>query len=223
MTKKPKWDSSQGWFKIPGRQEGRWGLDRQGRGLDIVRQACGGATILDLGCAEGLVALDLAKYGARLVHGVELETSRLKIAAELFRENAPHVEASFFAADLTHFDDLLLMKTPDTAPGEPSLLTRYDVVLCLAIAQKLSNPGPFLRLAATVCSNILAVRLPYRILDDARSGNVPVDVTRMVSAEFDLVQETAAFPEDVAVPYQGEYGWLGVFKRRASEGPTPRR
>jgi hypothetical protein len=212
-----------GWFKIPDLQKGKVDLRRQTAGLDVVREACSGASLLDLGCAEGLVSLEMAKAGARLVHGVEIIADRLQVAETLFQKDCPQVERQFIAWDLTRFDELFLDVTPDTTPAQPSLLTRYDVVLCLAIAQKLSNPGRFLRLAATICSDILAVRLPYPVIDDVRSFNIPVDVTRMLSKEFELIQETEGYPTDVKRKHRpGDDAWLGIFKRIRSNGGLKR-
>jgi hypothetical protein len=208
-----------GWFKIPELHKGKVDLGRQTSGLDIVRNACSGATVLDLGCAEGLVSLEMAKAGARLIHGVEIIDDRLRVAETLFKKECPQVERQFIAWDLTRFDELFLDVTPDTTPPKASLLTRYDIVLCLAIAQKLFNPGRFLRLAATICSDVLAVRLPYPIIDDVRSFNIPVDVTRMLSKEFELIQETEGYPTDVRRKHRpGDDAWLGVFRRIKSSG-----
>jgi 2-polyprenyl-3-methyl-5-hydroxy-6-metoxy-1,4-benzoquinol methylase len=203
------------WFKIPGVQDGRWGLDRQMAGLDVVRRAASGASVLDLGCAEAMVSLELAESGAKLVHGVELEAGRLRVAEQIFEKECPRVARQFIEWDLSRFDELFLDVTPDSRPGQPLLRTRYDIVLCLAIAQKLPNPGRFLRLAATLCTDIIAVRLPYPVIDDARSLHVPVDVKRMLMDEFDLVQETEGYPRDLNRPYKsGDEAWLGIFRRR---------
>src|SRR5687767_7675026 len=94
-----------GWFKIPNLQKGKVDLGRQTRGLDVVRAACPGATVLDLGCAEGLVSIELAKAGARLIHGVELIGDRLQVAEALFQAQCPDVERNFIAWDLTRFDE----------------------------------------------------------------------------------------------------------------------
>ncbi len=207
-----------GWFKIPGLQDGKKTLERQMRGLDVVRDACQGAALLDLGCAEGLIALEMAKAGARIVHGVELEGNRLIVANAIFGKHAPRVEYAFTEWDLARFDDLFLCITADGTGDQHYLLTRYDVVLCLAIAQKLPNPARFLRLASALCSDIMAVRLPFPVIDDVRSFNVPVDVKRMLGPEFVLIQETEGFPQDLTRPFQaGDLAWLGIFRRKYAQ------
>jgi 2-polyprenyl-3-methyl-5-hydroxy-6-metoxy-1,4-benzoquinol methylase len=204
-----------GWFNISGVQEGRFDLERQMAGLDIIRRSCRGAAVLDLGCAEGAVSLELAKGGAKLVHGLELEADRLAVAEQLFAEQCPKVERQFIQCDLSSFDKLFLDSTADSQPQKPYLRSRYDIVLCLAIAQKLPNPGRFLRLASTLSSEWLAVRLPYPVIDDRRSFNVPVDIKRMLKDEFELLQETEGYPRDLQRPYQaGDEAWLGIFRRR---------
>ena len=224
MQMKPLWQGRQpsGWFKIPDVQEGMFPLDRQIRGLDIVRQAAPGATVLDLGCAEGLISLEMAKAGARLVHGVDLVGDRLMVAENLFATQFPEQARQFFEWDLTRFENLFLEVTPDATRKGGSLATRYDIVLCLAVAQKLSTPGRFLRMASALCSDIMAVRLPYPVIDDPRSFNIPVNVTKMLSEEFVLIQETEGYPSDVTRPYQpGDDAWLGIFRRISRGAAVP--
>jgi 2-polyprenyl-3-methyl-5-hydroxy-6-metoxy-1,4-benzoquinol methylase len=211
------------WFTVPGVQDGKHRVGRQLRGLGRVRRACHGAAVLDLGCAEGAISLEMAKAGARLVHGVEVMGSRVSAAEALFQERCPDVEHLFFEWDLNRFEDLFLNASFDSAPDGRYLLTRYDIVLCLAIAQKLSNPGRFLRLASTLCSRLMAVRLPAPVLDDKRSMHIPVDVARMLGSEFDLIQETEGYPRDLARPYQaGDRAWLGIFRRKRPPAKTAR-
>lgn len=189
-------------------------LDRQVRGLEVVRQAAPGATVLDLGCAEGLVSLELVKSGAKLVHGVELLGDRLVVAEKIYGAQFPGLERQFIQWDLDHFENLFLDATSDTPREGKFLASRYDIVLCLAIAQKLSKPARFLRMASALCSNIMAVRLPYPIIDDKRSFNIPVNITKMLSGEFELIQETEGYPFDLKRPYQpGDDAWLGIFRR----------
>jgi hypothetical protein len=206
-----------GWFKIGDVPNGKVDLSRQLRGLDIIRAHAKGAAVLDLGCAEGLISLKLAESGARLIHGIELIGERLTAAEQLFSQQYPHVERRFIPWDLSRFDELVLDVTPDSKPGQPALLTRYEIVLCLAIAQKLPNPGRFLRLASILSSDWIAIRLPYPIIDDPRSFNIPVDVSRMLSNEFDLIQATEGYPFDLRRPHhQGDDAWLGIFRRRSA-------
>lgn len=215
MQKPMKRRRPDGWFKIDGVQEGHVDFDRQFRGLEIVRAEAAGARVLDLGCAEGLISLEMVKAGAVLVHGVELEAKRVETARSLFAAH-PQVKSTFIAHDLNRFPELFLEHNADSQWKDTALLTRYDIVLCLAIAMKLARPAPFLRLASALCDRILAVRLPYPVIDDPRSDNIPVDVKRLLADEFDLVQETELYPDDLTKPYvPGEYGWLGIFRRRA--------
>jgi len=184
------------------------------RGLDVVRQAAAGAAVLDLGCAEGIISLELAKSGARLVHGVELLGDRLIVAEKMFGAQFPGLERQFIAWDLDRFENLFLDATPDAPQEGKFLATRYDIVLCLAIAQKLSKPARFLRMASALCSNLMAVRLPYPIIHDKRSFYVQVNVTKMLSTEFELIQETEGYPHDPRRRYQpGDDAWLGIFRR----------
>src|SRR5690349_21167118 len=134
-----------GWFKIEGVQEGHVDFARQFRGLEIVRAEASGASILDLGCAEGLISLEMVKAGAALVHGVELEAKRVETARSLFAAH-PQAKSMFIAHDLNRFPELFLTHTADSEWKDSTLRNRYDIVLCLAIAMKLAQPAPFLRL-----------------------------------------------------------------------------
>ena len=50
---------------------------------------CRGATVLDLGCAEGLVS-NLVEYGASLIRGVDGISDRVKEAGRSYGELSRH-------------------------------------------------------------------------------------------------------------------------------------
>lgn len=149
--------------------------------------ARGGASVLDLGCAEGLIAMELRLAGAGFVHGVELVTSRATAAAKLFA----YQNAQIVCADLNQINRLKL---------RPS----YDIVLALSVAHKLSWPDAFLRRVAQVTAGTLAVRLPTATLRDVRSGYRPIDVPALLRGLGLSCWYEAPGP-------RGE--WLGVFRR----------
>jgi len=104
---------------------------RPGRRLDgmsDLRERARGRSVLDVGCNRGLVALDLAWAGAKLVHGID----NYDIGIATARENLADLagcEARFEVGDLTEGPKAL-------APfGGRS----YDLVLLLATYHKLKR------------------------------------------------------------------------------------
>ena len=136
-------------------------------------------TCLDVGCAEGLIAIEMAKAGAAQVHGIELVPERVKDANRL-RGSLP---CSFEAADVSTY-----------APRQA-----FDVVMALSILHKMPDPTATLRrLVATTCDKLVVIRLPPPIGErdpwvvvDPRSGNRPHDLNLALEGmRFSLSEET---------------------------------
>lgn len=184
------------WFKI-GDEPGLRFLKEQLTGLDVVRDYAPRARILDLGCAEGLIGkYFIDTYGADLLHGLEAEASRVKLARELC---AGYEGAQFWAADLNDLSRI---------DAEIPLLPKYDVILSLAILHKLKDPIGCLKWAAAHTGNIVAVRLPGSgpTFQDSRSGNVMVEPLKILSAEFDVIAQGPGPRNE----------WTGVWRRKAA-------
>lgn len=179
-----------GWFDVDGMQTGDRTLAEQLTGLDQLLDDAEGATVLDLGCAEGLISLEMMRRGAVLVNGIESVASRVK-AAEFFFEG---LNARFFLGNCERF--------ATDPPGD--LLASYDVVLMLSIAQKMRDPAAFITAAAARSTGMVALRLPAPIINDPRSGFVPVDVPNLM--------RRLGFP--VLMQSPGPRGeWVGIFYR----------
>lgn len=128
-----------GWFFIRGIQDGYRSIEEQMRGLDF---HVSGRTVLDVGCAEGLIAQRMKQDGATLVHALEYNERLLRIGESLCGK-----EVAFFHHDVRK--------------GLPSqLLPRYDVVLLLAILHKLDAPDAHLRMLAKRAAERVVIRLP---------------------------------------------------------------
>ena len=79
-----------GWFVIDGLQAGDRTLAQQMLGMEAALAEARGKRVLDLGCAEGLIALEFLKAGAAQVTGIECNPATAAVTRRLF---LPHGEA----------------------------------------------------------------------------------------------------------------------------------
>lgn len=98
-------------------------------GLEPLLAESPGASVLDIGACDGLVAYELARAGARLVHGFERDGGDVAFARRLFRD-VP-VEAAFVEADLSGGTSVM--------ERHALLLDRYDIVLFLGVHHHLAG------------------------------------------------------------------------------------
>lgn len=174
-----------GWFKIDGVQNGDRTVDEQLQGLEQIDFA--GKTVLDLGCAEGLISRHALTHGAACAHGLEIigehvEEARRQCAA--FGDRA-----RFWVGDMAF-----------QWPGE--WLPHYDVVLLLSSLHKLKHPLNALDRVAQI-ADTLVIRLPHRVLHDVRSAPLRQDIPNYLAERFVLTDEPKTC--------RGE--WMGVFVR----------
>ncbi len=133
-----------GWFVIPGVQTGDRTLEEQRLGVEKAIGECAGKTVLDLGCAEGLLSREFAQAGAKLVHGVDSLGSHLTVAQDICNR---YGNVSFEQQDL----------------NEPKPLRRqYDIVLALGVCHKLTEPVIGIRYVAAASSDLVLVRMSKR-------------------------------------------------------------
>lgn len=183
-----------GWFEIPGAQKGDRTLKEQIRGLGTLLKNAQGKTVLDLGCAEGLIAKWLVDHGAAgTVHGCEIVASRVEHARHIFKD----YDAKFNVVDLENLAE-------HVAAHAGEFLPRYDIVLLLSIAHKFRHPDRFLNTAAKMCGDWLAIRLPDWVLCDARSRNKAIDIPTFFRVRgFKMVEEQRGPRKE----------WVGLFRR----------
>ncbi len=165
-------EETMGWFKL-GDKPGMRFLKDQLKGLEPLQKLARRATVLDCGCAEGLIGrwlMDTA--GADVLHGIELVPERIE---EARKQCAGYSSVRFEVGDLAQEQDWL----------EP----RYDVVLMLAILHKLRDPIEVLKRYADM-AEVIAIRLPTseRTFTDERSGNVKISPMKILRG-FDLVSD----------------------------------
>ena len=180
-----------GWFNTPGRIGDR-DLAKQMEGLAKLFAEVPGKTVLDAGCAEGLISIELAKAGAKSCLGLEVVAGHVEVGTEL--ASAAHLPCEFLVSNLNE-DDITMMDL------------KFDVVLMLAVLHKLKQPAKVCKDLAGLCKDLCVIRLPPSGLKivDARSENVLQDIGKVMDeAGFDLeVQGRGPFDE-----------YIGYFRRR---------
>lgn len=184
------------WFDV-GRGESERKLVDQMKGLRPVvdefraaRQKGSPLTGLDVGCAEGLIAMEMAKAGAAAMHGIEVVPERVADANRL-RASLP---CSFEVANVCTY-----------TPRRP-----YDVLLALAILHKLPDPSATLyRLVHNFCQRLVVIKLPPSrgpLVIDPRSNNEPHDLDAVLDdLGFNLENTTTGTRDE----------WIGMWRARA--------
>lgn len=174
-----------GWFQVPGvRPDGDRTLEEQMKGLKPALDEAKGRTVLDLGCAEGLIGREFARAGASLVVGVELLETHLAVA----REVCKGLPMRFICA---HLNDHV------AANPKPEL---FDIVLALGVIHKLPDPSIPLRFAARSARDLMLFRAPAHATNgvvkskhSAATVNVPA-----------VMKEEGFFEEKLIVGVRGE-------------------
>lgn len=170
---------SHGWFVTPHR-EGDRTVDQQMLGLEHLALEITNKTILDVGCAEGLIGIELVRAGAKSSFGFDYFDGHLEIAQELSGD----LPCTFAREDANEF-------TPEAT---------FDVVLMLAVLHKLRNPSEACQRFARLADDLCVIRLSpsgSQVITDGRSNNVPFDIGAVMMDEGFKVerQERGPFGE----------------------------
>lgn len=141
------------WLTIPGVQRGERTLEEQMLGLEPALLVSAGKSVIDFGCAEGLIGLEFVKAGALRLDGFDLRPEFLACAKQ--QADAGGV------ADRCQFHEYNLASLCEAdRPGSPLPEHGADIVLALAIVHKLRNPGMALRHMAGFARERVVIRLP---------------------------------------------------------------
>lgn len=181
----------QGWFDLPGRPGDR-SLAQQVKGLGKLKDYLEGwnkpVTLLDVGCAEGLLSMQFFDWGATAVHGIEIVSGHIKIANKLRGDRA----CTFEVQDANTY-----------AP-----VRQYDIVTMLALLHKLRDPSAACKRFAQAARDLVVLRLPPKhapSVFDERSGHVVHDIRGVMEAEgFYLISSEFDGPFDE---------WVGYYRR----------
>lgn len=138
-------DKNKGWLSVPGiREKADRTLEEQTHGLEHAYAEAQGASVLDLGCAEGLIGREFAKRGAVRVLGLELLKDHIDVARKACAD-FPQME----------FQHTNLFYHSQTVHPEP-----FDIVLALSVIHKMPVPETLLRWAAKSAMKLLLLRAP---------------------------------------------------------------
>lgn len=178
------------WFADAG-QPGDRTLKQQLMGLGRLMREVRDKSVLDVGCAEGLIALECAPR-AKTVLGIEIRADAVEAAIALGRTHRPRLNWWFEQADANTY----------TPPQD------YDVVLMLAILHKLKDPSAACARFAAHALDLVVIRLPPAhapVVIDPRSGNTPHDIGRtMERCGFHIEYQD----------FDGPFGeWVGYYRR----------
>lgn len=172
-------EAIKGWLAIPGVQRGERTLAEQMLGLEPALLTCNGRSVLDLGCAEGLIGIEFAKAGAT-VSGYELQSRFVHTANQQAELAGVAERCAFYKFDLATF---CAPGLPRVFPGDAS-----DIVLALAIVHKLRDPGQALTNMARLARHRLVLRLPI-----GSTGVIPYKQDRSVTCDSRDILPAAGF------------------------------
>lgn len=183
-----------GWFIIPGVQHGDRTLEEQMRGVSPALAECSGKTVLDLGCAEGLIGREFARAGAARVHGIEAVADHIAVA----REQCAGLPMTFEQAHL------LLLCQERLASGE---IEQYDIVLSLGVCHKLIDPAVGVRFSARSSRNLVLFRMHAK--SEARNGILGSKFDRHVRVNTVSIMEEEGFAREsvLAGPHDETVWW----------------
>lgn len=182
----PKRRVPKGWFETR-KNHGDRTLAQQMIGLGALRKIVKGKTILDVGCAEGLIGFELLDYGALLVHGVEIVPRQVYVARAI-AIGRPVGTCGFIIGDVNTF--------------KPTF--EYDIVLMLGILHKLEDPEASCRRLVVAAKQLCVIRIPpsdvAHIIINRNGLQYNLD-TIMVSEGFKLKFETTSAYDEVTLFY----------------------
>lgn len=182
-----------GWFAIPGVQSGDRTLEEQMLGLQPALEHARGKTVCDLGCAEGLIALEFAAAGATVM-GYDLNADLIRVACQMRDQRGLRDRVRFECVNLND-----LVEREQTAES----VRQYDIVLALAVVHKMADPQRVLRYLAGICRERAVIRLPQGSSGFFRTKhhNVPCDVNRVLQESGLRLDGTAAGPRGEQVQH----------------------
>jgi len=134
-----------GWFIIPGVQDGDRTVEEQAEALRPAMAEAAGKTVLDLGCAEGLLTREFIYAGAKMAFGVDSVPAHLDVAREVCKGMPVQFAQCLLGT--------VALRTP--APS-------FDIVMALGVVHKLPFPDVGVRIAAQLSHDLVLLRSGLR-------------------------------------------------------------
>jgi len=128
------------------------------------------ARVLDYGCGSGILAIGAAKYGAGVVHAVDIDAAALESSTQNAQANAVTLEVGF----------------PERAQGT------YDLVLANILATPLKVLAPLLWSHVAVGGNLVLAGILARQEDELRAAYAPHCQLTVADAEDGWILMTAS-------------------------------
>lgn len=178
-----------GWLIIPGVQDGDRTLDEQMTGVREALAEAPGKTILDLGCAEGLIGREFVLAGAVSCFGIDAIADHLTVA----RSQCEGLPMTFEQVDF----NVLSKSDP---------IEQFDIVLSLGVAHKLMYPGDGIRYSARAARSLCLIRMSARpeaaegILTSKHFGH-KASVPKIMKKEGFTLDRTLMGPKEESVQY----------------------
>lgn len=147
-------------------------------GFERLFEMAKGATILDLGCYDGLIAYEFFRSGAKLIHGLDNDAYHLSTAARIFSQ--VNIPFKFSHADL---------RKPDAIPaalGE-ACLEKYDMVLLLGVYQHIYKSMSEQQRRAMVDNMLARVRSVFAVRIPKNAW--PEFEKQFPAEQFELVEQ----------------------------------
>lgn len=141
-------------------------IAQQLTGLQELTKRVPGKSVLDVGCAEGLIGIHLYDAGATAIHGLEIRPDYVAEANRLRGDRA----CTFEVADANVW-----------VPKR-----NYQIVLMLAVLQKLKDPDQACVRFVRAARDLVVIRLPPKeapCIVDERSGNRRVNIDDIMDIE----------------------------------------
>lgn len=161
--------------------------------MGCVLEQARNATVLDLGCFDGLIAYEFFRSGAQLIHGLDNDAYHLDTAGRIFSQ--VDVPYKFAHADLRRPEAV------DKALADAGL-DKYDIVLFLGVFQHIYKSMSVLQRKTVVdgvverARSLLAVRMP---------ASVWIEFEKLFpEKQFEMIHRVAQ---------QGNVGELRVYRR----------
>ena len=116
-------------FEIKGRRKGTE-LPERLSGFEFLLSEANNKSVLDLGCAEGLISLEFAKNGCNMVNGFDIQDISIKTANKIFENSDIKIPYRFKQANLNNFRNFV---------ESNKLPSNYDIILFLGVYHHLDS------------------------------------------------------------------------------------